>query len=578
MLAALVALALLAGLPSALNLPQANPAETLEYAPVPPEESDEDTTPPAGNFSSLGLGGRGRSFGGGPVESDSGDSSATAGGRAIKTASTKRCVGDPPRQTEDPLAPPCVGYFDGKNFGSTYQGVTPVEVRVLLFVNYDGYSELGSEGFKDTPPQGFYDLAQPPEGDEVYSVRAARLWQRYFNDRYQTYGRFVHFFVAFAPSGYDVESYRAAAGEHFRRVKPFAVIVTGSESFQEAYLEEMARRGVMNFGGRGQRPSATFAAHAGLIWSYNASIELAARKFVAFVCAKVVPFPVSFGNPAMVGSPRKLGLLHAEDGPEGPSAFKFAMAAKRGIERCGGHFAAEAAFEEGATLAAYGYDHGRGLANMSKFQELGVTTVIWAQGYEDLHTAAATQLRYHPEWVLAGDESHEDMLSARLQSQEQWANVWVASELAFEDLPERDPCFQAARETEPQFSRQDKVVACEQYRHFRQLFTGIQVAGPRLTPSSVEKGFRAIPSIATTDPKVPSCFYQPGDYTCNKDATRMWWDPTARSPHSSGQGCWRAAEGAQRFLPEDWTREDVAARRRPDDPCTAYVRPNSVDA
>src|SRR5688500_19488281 len=38
----LVALILaIAVLPSALNLPQTNPTQTLEYAPVPPEESDE---------------------------------------------------------------------------------------------------------------------------------------------------------------------------------------------------------------------------------------------------------------------------------------------------------------------------------------------------------------------------------------------------------------------------------------------------------------------------------------------------------------------------------------------------------
>src|SRR5687768_11558330 len=51
----LIALVLaIAVLPSALNLPQTNPTQTLEYAPVPPEESDEP--PPAGNLSSLGLG------------------------------------------------------------------------------------------------------------------------------------------------------------------------------------------------------------------------------------------------------------------------------------------------------------------------------------------------------------------------------------------------------------------------------------------------------------------------------------------------------------------------------------------
>src|SRR5581483_10987624 len=49
--AAALAMAVFA-LPSALNLPQANPAQTLEYAPVPGQSSNSSQ----GNFAGLGLG------------------------------------------------------------------------------------------------------------------------------------------------------------------------------------------------------------------------------------------------------------------------------------------------------------------------------------------------------------------------------------------------------------------------------------------------------------------------------------------------------------------------------------------
>jgi hypothetical protein len=55
------------------------------------------------------------------------------GGKGVNP-SNKRCVGNPPRQTEDPTSPPCVAFFDGDNFGSTYQGVTGEEIRVLIYV------------------------------------------------------------------------------------------------------------------------------------------------------------------------------------------------------------------------------------------------------------------------------------------------------------------------------------------------------------------------------------------------------------------------------------------------------------
>src|SRR5918992_186795 len=114
-------------LPSALNLPQANPTQVLEYAPIPP---DEDAPPPQseGSISSLGLGG---------------SSSLTTGlnpnprlpglgGKGLKPI-VKKCVGKPPRQTEDPNAPPCVPFFEGDNGGSTWQGVKDDEITVLVY-------------------------------------------------------------------------------------------------------------------------------------------------------------------------------------------------------------------------------------------------------------------------------------------------------------------------------------------------------------------------------------------------------------------------------------------------------------
>src|SRR6266851_3493714 len=44
----------LAVLPSALNLPQSNPQETVEYAPVPPNDKNSNDN---GNLSALGLAG-----------------------------------------------------------------------------------------------------------------------------------------------------------------------------------------------------------------------------------------------------------------------------------------------------------------------------------------------------------------------------------------------------------------------------------------------------------------------------------------------------------------------------------------
>src|SRR5438477_6247972 len=100
LLALAVAVALAAyTLPSALNLPQANPGAVAEYAPVPGNGSST----PQGNIAGLGLGEGGEALGG------AGASQATGTGASITVPPSKYdCVGNPPRQTIDPLSPPCV--------------------------------------------------------------------------------------------------------------------------------------------------------------------------------------------------------------------------------------------------------------------------------------------------------------------------------------------------------------------------------------------------------------------------------------------------------------------------------------
>ena len=113
-------------LPSVLNLPQANPAQVAEYAPVPPES--EEAAPPGGNFNGLGLGGSSTiGEGVGPVAAPPIQGSQRSPFRCV-------IVNGIPRQTEDPLSPPCVSFFSGDNGGSTYRGVTKKDINVVIYV------------------------------------------------------------------------------------------------------------------------------------------------------------------------------------------------------------------------------------------------------------------------------------------------------------------------------------------------------------------------------------------------------------------------------------------------------------
>src|SRR5947209_2199028 len=110
---AVVVALLVAVLPSALIVRPNSPSRTLEYAPLP--QTNRSAESPPGNLASLGLAGSSAvtSSGGSVPDGHAGGTASGTGARP----SVKRCVGRPARQTEDPLAPPCVAYFAGDNFG-----------------------------------------------------------------------------------------------------------------------------------------------------------------------------------------------------------------------------------------------------------------------------------------------------------------------------------------------------------------------------------------------------------------------------------------------------------------------------
>ncbi|MBW3537490.1 MAG: hypothetical protein KY395_06955, partial [Actinobacteria bacterium] len=343
----LVALLLaIAVLPSALNLPQTNPTETLEYAPVPPEDSDEPP-PPAGNLDRLGLGqspGVAEDAEGGDGAGP-GDLPPLPGGQGVNP-STKKCVGNPPRQTEDPTSPPCVAYFDGDNFGATYQGVTREEIRLLVYIDSFIAETGGSKGREVRPEDEFFDLFEPPKDDEHLLVEGYRAWQRYFNERFQTYGRLVHFYVYFDDCGSSCspESRRAHAADNYARVKPFAVISDVAFGGNEVdYVSEMARRGVLNFGTLTGKSQDFFRRFPKLIWGFDPTIEYQAESFSTYVCQKVVGKPAVLAGGSLNNQTRKLGLFHTTD-ENHEDRIKLAELVREQVEACGGEIEATATF------------------------------------------------------------------------------------------------------------------------------------------------------------------------------------------------------------------------------------------
>src|SRR5258708_13817475 len=257
-----VALALaLFALPSALNLPQANPGQTLEYAPVTGSGTQADA---GGAVGGRGLGSSNFGPGGGL-----GDGAGPGGlGALAALAQTQPsqfgCVGIPPRQTEDPLSPPCVSSYSGNNGGSTWGGVSATDFKVVFrFVALDngGNCYAAAESNNCGPPSGIYDMDNPSHVSTFFLLPYLHDYDVYFNTHYQTYKRKAHFYAynfgdtaSYVQNGYGPQDAEAEAAEVWNKIHPFASI-DESDLESDSYTSYLAQRGVLQFGGARATPA-----------------------------------------------------------------------------------------------------------------------------------------------------------------------------------------------------------------------------------------------------------------------------------------------------------------------------------
>jgi len=570
-------------LPSALNVPQSNPTQTLEFAPIPPD--DEAPPPAAANLASLSLGTRGSSPGdalGGGGPQDPPPVPGLPDGIGERPV-TKRCVGTPPRQTEDRMSPPCVAHFQGDNGGATHAGVTEDEVTILFYL--DNFC-TGPRSMADCPPAagGLFDLWEAPTTEEYLEIRLLRAMQNYFNSRFQTYNRRVHFWL-FVGSVGDAsdgspELRRADAASHLEQPNPFAVLPYLRNGSEQDYLDVMAQEDRLNFGSFTARPAEFFRKYPGLVWSYEPSIEESANAFASFVCNRLVPYPTSFTDSENLGRDRRLALLYPTD-VEAPVLTAFAEEVRRHVEKCGGSFVVDGTYPvsgsfNGGRAGTTDSNQASAATNIATFVANEVTTIVWTQGYDGrAHTDAAANAQYYPEWVVAGDGHVDGYQTGQLTNQDVWdGHAWTVTTVPLSAALEESQCYLAFQEGNPDMSAADIEYGCQThtyYQDLQMLFTGIQVAGPVLTPDSMDRGFHAIPAVLSPDPATPACFYRLNDYTCVKDATAAYWDGSTTPPGGTVAGCWRYAEGGRRFYAEAWPKADPLMSRAASDPCNSFA-------
>jgi hypothetical protein len=465
------------------------------------------------------------------------------GGTAAAAGDKSKCAKDGVRQQDVTLSsPPCVPKFTGDNGGDTYQGVTGEKVTVLRYrpkENAQVNALLRSQG-----------LASTPEEEKA----AQDAFAKFFEKRYEFYNRkidwqWVQGNCEISPP--DLPCFRNEVKRLNDQYHPFAVFYTNSTT-QAEFFEEWANVGVINIGG----------------WHFNAEFNQrlrplhydvfmdgsrTVRNIADYWCKKMQGKPASLaGDPALRVKTRKLGIL-TQDFPvtrkNATDLYKLVSG-----EMCG--TPADVA-EPLYTPSDIAKAQTTADTVAQKFEAEGVTTlVILADPINPTYTTAGcTRQQWYPEHLLAGSGLIDYDLLGRLYEPAQWQNAFGPGHLA-DPIP--FPQSDAARAAADVGVTGIYSGANLLFAYMSLVAAQVQMAGPRLNPTNVEKGLLSLPASGgwerTKNPASVMVKYGPNDYTAIEDSRHTYWSSTAISKIDNKAGAYIALNGGQRWEIGNWPR------------------------
>lgn len=534
-----------------------------------------------GGLSTDGLGATASTLPDGSVAAGGGGGSSTGGGTqgsqttgAVEFGKGNHCRADGRQVSIERVAPPCANWTGKDNGGATSQGVTKDKI---LVVRYVAQSDPATDAI----------LRSAKLSDEPDVVkRAYQALFKYYNQHWETYGREVVFqdFPASAPSEND-EAAKADAVKIATDIKPFAVW-----GGPKAFASEIVARNIICICTVTLSSEYYLSNPPYMFGSLPTSTEYS-EHLGEYIGKKLNNKPAAFVGPGFSDqqkAKRKFGLIYLEGtrgkvDPEGKRAKDSMVAA---MAKYGAQFGSN-------DVIGYTYDPGRNQQDittmMARLRGDGVTTVLmFADPLSPiLITGEATRQQYYPEWIITGSGLTDTTSAARLYDQTQWRRAFGISPLWVTwNTPDKSYGYREAHHGEPGMGAGDEGVLINIYAQIpRVLFTGIHMAGPKLTPQAFAQGMFAYPKSGGT-PSTPLHYYTREYPTALKDFVEVYYDVQRQGADERGlrgPGMVMKANGGKRYLPGQWDTSPPKAFNDPtaldtsDDPAMGGDPPHEQD-
>jgi hypothetical protein len=509
------------------------PPAIAEFAP----QAQKPIQQAPGELSSVfGKGGNGKDVAATPTPSPTPAAAAAAGPTPSPTplpngADVKPCVGNPPRQTQDPQSPPCISFWTGDNGGGTSKGVSATEIDVVV--------------------------PDDPNGGKQPSPSYIKGLQNFFNKHFQFYNRKLNLVPDY--NNTSVPSQQTGFADTVDdNHHPFASTEYGGDGID--YYQELAHRGIVSAGVRPVMTQAMLAANAPYTWQYDMSVDQQFANVGSWICSRIAGQTAVHATGNDGSTPpkplnqqqRKFGLI--ADAPQTDYQLDLTPLYQQ-LQACN---ALPAPADRKVSNDKGAYDSNPSLAtnNMAQLKSDGVTTVLclcYFQTGLDLDMAAAQGQNYFPEWIASTYYFDDfDWTLTTAPSSERGQLMGISFQPPAHSLA-NDPAWQAASSGDPNLLTNPQAQTTQaiynldiEYRSLLLLASGIQMAGPHLTPQTFQAGLQRTlfpnPDTALNQGHVG---FVGGSYSMTLDATEWWYSNSVRGPYpdesSGGAMCFTAA-------------------------------------
>jgi hypothetical protein len=402
------------------------------------------------------------------------------------------CVGNPPRQIEDPQSPPCISYWDSAkgNGGATSFGVTKDTITVAA------------------PDQGSYGM---------YTA-----WANFFNNRFQFYGRKI---IIVNPNNNN-----AAGADAAKQLGAFAGLTSYSDP---AYYRQLVKHKIIGIYRTTDFSDSELAAASPYLWGYTMSFTQIEASLADWTCRRLVGQPAAHAGTLdgadLSTHKRSFGIFLEQATVD--SRLK-ADILKSGIEACGGKVSAVFTYPRETNAA-------RDRNEVTQLKDAGTTTnfcLCVSPNLVSLQSMAQTQ-NYQPEWIIT---SYPQLVVGDSSNGPQMDRTFGVSFGPMDRVRQDHPSLWAELEGNPSIN--DPVTQTSQidsndihYRGFLLLASGIQMAGPHLTPESFKEGLQKTTFPNPNHPIMAGTVGFEGDYSMTNDGVEFWFGVNEQGPYTDTQ-------------------------------------------